>query len=160
MANMTANIVRNIVAASFKIDARKVILSGEINPETSFQDRSWNGSMGEDSHSYAIFGWCAEAGFVNLNSIVGTYSGSNYAHSQLVDEPGKAIYEIEGVEKYLFFFIIETVYSNWEGSQFKDYTQHTLYKAPNFQEYKEKIEAADVARWERWLADEEPKYGK
>jgi hypothetical protein len=151
MANMSAEILRNIVAATFKINAREVILSGEISPKTSFQNSFWNGSMGESSTTRALYGWCATQGFVCLNKYVGEYSGSNYAHSQRIDEPGAAIAEIEGVEKYIFFFIIETVYSNWEGSQYENYTKYTLYKAPNFQEHLEKIETADVNRWQNWL---------
>lgn len=151
MANMSAEIIRSIVAATFKINAREVKLSGEISSDTSFQDESWNGSLGENHTKRSLFGWCPTKGFVNLNEYVGEYSGSNYAHSQTIDEAGTPIFQIPSIETFVFFFLIEEVYSNWEGSQYENYTNYTLFKAPNFKEHLDKIETADVQRWQEWL---------
>ncbi len=149
---MSAQIIRNVVAGTFNIDAKNIILSGELAPYASFQNYQWNGSMGETEYTRSLFGWNPKSGFVNLSNYIGLEAGSNYAHSERYDEPGTPMYAIEFVSDYIFFFLTEKIYENWEGSQYQNYTKYTLFKAPNFAEHIEKLEAADIARWEHWLA--------
>lgn len=151
--NMSASILREIVARAFNVKATSVILSGEVSPCQKWQNDFFNGSMGENQTEFHIWGFNPKEGFVEISYIVGERSGSNYAHTSSVDEEGEELHTVDGVENFIFFIIYEEGYSHWEGSPSEDWNKWTLYKAPDFQEHWKKIEDEDIARWEQWLAN-------
>jgi len=152
MANMSASILRNIVASVFNIKATNIILSGEVEPSMVWQDTYCDGSMGSDGKNYQVFGFNPKSGFEQLN-IVGTYQRSNYAHSGIIDEDGISLCNVENVTNYVFFLVIEEGHNRWSGSTQESWKHYTLYKAPDFKSHWAKIEANDLARWEQWLAE-------
>lgn len=144
--------IRAIVSGVFGIDPRKIILSiGELTPFESWQNESHDGSLGESSTTYKVWGWSAEAGFVPApDGFVGDRSGSNYAHSSSCDVPGKELHEWPGVDQFSFILTYVEEYSNWAGSQHRDYKGYTLWKAPDFSAHRSELELADITRWEQW----------
>jgi hypothetical protein len=153
MSNMSATILREIVAKTFNVKATKVKLSGEIAPDKSWKNSSWNGSMGSSKNEFQIHGYSPLKGFVGISHIVGEYSGSNYAYSTTTDKEGLPLYSVENITDFLFFVVQETGHDRWDGGKNEEWDTTTLFKAPNFQEKIEKITKEDVAKWEAWLAE-------
>ena len=156
MANMSAQILRNLVSSVFNVKATNVVLSGEISPTYVPQLNNghswWTGGEEERHH---VWGFSPRRGFVPL--CVGRERFSDalkreYTFSQngeTVHEEGMQLCDLHNVEEFIFFVI------NKEGKDYGDngeeYNGWELYKAPDFKSHWEEIEAADVTRWESWL---------
>ena len=149
-------IIRNILSGTLKINPAIIKLEGEIKPDASWQNESKDGSLGAHEYNYIVYGYSPEKGLINLSDInqnfIGVNSSSNYAHSSHTNTPGLELYQLEGIEAYSFFLVNEHGYSNWEGGENKRWDDYFLYKAPNFQAHREKLEKEDVERWKGWYA--------
>lgn len=144
---MSASILREIVARTLNCKATSIILSGEISPETSFTGNTcWSSQTTE--HFYNLYGFSPKEGLVNLKQYVGNWHNANDGTQHGSD--GISICDIEDVEKYIFFVVIEDIRAYDE--RWSDYSIR-LYKAPDFKSHWAKIEANDIARWEQWLAE-------
>jgi hypothetical protein len=153
MSNMSATILREIVAKTFNVKATDVKLSGEIAPDKTWQDSFWNGSMGSSKNEFCVHGYSPAKGFVNISHIVGEYSGSNYAYSNTVNKEGLPLYAVEGIAEFIFFVVQETGHHHWDGGRNEEWENITLFKAPDFQEKLKQITKEDLSRWEAWLAE-------
>ena len=144
--SMSANILRNLVSRVFDTTASKVILSGEINPNYSITNHEGVSYM-DSSESKVLHGFNPKTGFKLIPEVVTTvtYFNGNHDHST---ELGCELSEVVGIDEFIFFVEIQEGY-NSDG----DFKYVTLYKAPNFKEYWEKINEEDLARWEQWLND-------
>jgi hypothetical protein len=149
---ISSKILREIISRTFNIPAREIKLEGELDPETSYQNKYHDGSRGYSKITYKIWGYSPEKGFIDLsNNMVGYYSTSNYAGESTVDEPGKRICDIPDADQYIFFLIRKRDISDWEGCSSHDWIMWRLYKAPDFREYWERVEEEDLKRWASWL---------
>jgi hypothetical protein len=153
MGNMSAKILREIVARTFNVVATTIILSGEIEATKSFQNQYFDGSLGSNGNSIRLFGYNHRDGFVDLSQHVGLKSGSNYAHSSSTDVDGTRLCDIQNVDNYIFIVVIEEGYSCWEGSEQRRWNNCSIYKLPNFLENWEKEERTNIARWEQWIKE-------
>lgn len=149
--NMSAKILRNIVAATFKVDAKSVVLSGQISADwTRCSNTCWSSQTTKETHK--LWGFNSIKGFVALtdecvskghNHSDGTWTSTN--SPKFVGELSK----VHNIEDYIFF-----VYRS-VGNAYHDESQSwdnwSLYKAPNFREHWDKVNSADIARWEQWL---------
>ena len=146
MSNMSASILRNVVASVFRIRPESVVLSGEIDPTRSFTGHDcW--SSQSNTYSFKLWGFSPVRGFVSLNQDGGcsrnSTSGENYG-----DEGTQLMY-IPGVGEFVFFLVNED-FTSGNGRDYNSYTW-TLYKAPDFQKKWAEIEEADTLRWVEWI---------
>lgn len=147
MANMSASILREVVARSLNVKATSIVLSGEISPDTSFTGNTcWSSQTTE--HYFQLFGFNPQQGLVNLNECVGNWHNASDGTQHGVD--GTSICNIKDVEQYIFFVVIEDIRAYDE--RWSEYSIK-LYKAPDFKSHWAKIEEKDIARWEQWLAE-------
>jgi hypothetical protein len=146
MANMSASILREIVAKVFEIQATKVKLSGEISP-------TWKGSSTtgvsytdiSDSGDFNIHGFNPVLGFQKIDGVIENTHFSRGNHEKEHSDACN-LSEIEGIEDYIFFLVI-----SGDNSDLPHSLEYTLYKAPNFREHWTKLTKEDIARWEQWL---------
>ena len=147
MSNMSAKILREIVARSLNVKATSIVLSGEINPETSLTGNTcWSSQTTE--HHYQLFGFNPQQGLVNLNQYVGNQNNASDGTQHGTE--GTSICNIKDVEQYIFFIIIEDIRAYDE--RWSDYSIK-LFKAPDFKSHWASIEEQDLARWEQWLSE-------
>lgn len=142
MGNMSASILRNLVASVFGVNAKKVHLSGEISPEESFISYTGH-SWAHGWNVYKVWGFDPHTGFVQLN--VPSYFSDN--GTSIGDDP-MTIAEMAKNNEFIFFIVNH----DHEDQNYQGDNSWTLYKAPDFREYWKKIEEEDIARWEQWLA--------
>lgn len=145
---MSAQILRQFVSKFFNIRPQIVKLSGEISPKTILTGNTcW--SDRSDETRYQLWGFDAQQGFIDLNQYVGNWS--NGEDGRQTGSDGTPLHEIPNVDTYLFFIINEE-YSSGNGND-NDYDEWTLQKAPDFQQYWDKINQEDIERWSNWLSD-------
>ena len=153
MANMSAEILRNIVASVLKVNARNVVLSGELDVNTVISDDQghswWNGA------SYCmenLYGFSSNKGLIKLD-IIREYDWTNGHSSDTVHTDGETVANYlertNQMEEFLFFVIIGNAKSYGESEEPYNYCK--LFKCPNFKEYYNKLKQQDIARWEQWL---------
>jgi len=163
MANMSAQILRNIVGSVFPVKSQNVILSGEISPEHVFQldcGHSWWHGAAEQQDS--VWAFDPKTGFKAITGLSKEYKDitefyewtldreySYYNNGEMEHEAGDKLLDLPGVDKFVFFLVNSQ--GKGYGEQAEDYETWTLYKAPNFAQKWEEIEAADVERWIEWI---------
>jgi hypothetical protein len=146
MANMSATVLRNVVASVFKIRPESVILSGEIEPTRSFTGHGcW--SDRSDTYSYNLWGFSPVKGFIDLNEYVGFYY--NNTSGEAKGQCGTPLMHIPGVEEFVFFLVNEN-FDSGNGDDYDSFTW-TLFKAPDFKKKWAEIEEKDIERWISWL---------
>lgn len=99
----------------------------------SFQNRSWDGSLGNDYDNYTVLFFSKDGKQLGSPSI-GEYSGSNYSHSQTVDKDGEsiieAIYRLNIQNELHYIVVCNEGKSDWEGSEYREWDKLTIYKPP------------------------------
>jgi hypothetical protein len=147
----TASSVRNIISSCYGINPRQVKLMGELSPNAHFENTFHNGSMGRSEEKIRLWGFSPEIGIKDISDqIVGQISGSNYAHSSSVHEEGTQLYEVSEISQFAFFIVNKEGEHNWEGSEYQGWNTWEVFKAPNFEQHKNQLEASDLKRWEEW----------
>jgi hypothetical protein len=153
MANMSADILREIIQKGFGIDPKKVILSGEISPE-----KTWiSSSMKKDERApgvwYNVFSFCVKDSFHELDVVIYTEYGDN--DPQIINYKEKAKYKNLALaleaECPDCVFILEMEDSIGHTNPSHNYHKATIFKAPDWKEYL-RVNKKDIARWEEWLA--------
>ena len=165
MANMSASILRELVAKVFNIKATQVILSGELSPTTIFQNDRGHSWWGGASHCIqTVFGFNPNLGFKRIcgewNMGLGIANNEfvlkrDYAYSdngEFYESKGDEIGTLENGEDFIFFFVRSNEKGYGETAETEE--NFYLYKAPNFSEFLAKVEEKDIARWEQWLLEE------
>jgi hypothetical protein len=151
MANMSAQIVREIVANSLKIKATDVILSGELPAKFNVRSYSSGGNLYSDCVESKVWAFDPNDGLIQIASETEHQAAQN-ANGTWND--GSQIYYgliAEQAPNALFYVVMEhREYSDCNGRN-ENSTKYTLYKAPNFKSYWAAIETKDLARWEQWL---------
>lgn len=150
MANMSASILRNIVASVLKVDSRNIKLSGEISTEMVCEN--WSGNSYDSRYDKTtILGFTPEHGLRDLQIL---YNSGNY--NQASPTFGDIAFAFpEQYQDCIFFVIIQEGCTQMQNPEDWDYYNNiTVYKAPNFQQYFASIEEAEIARWEQWLNEE------
>jgi len=146
VANSAAAILRQVVSSVFKVPANSVRLSGEIDPQ-------WMGSnttgISYMSHSetgdFGIWGFNPKTGIKQISGVISNthmYHGNhdqNYTHAE-------RLCDVKGIEEYVFFIVLSGDDSDLPYSQ-----NYTIFKAPNFKEYFDKVTTEDITRWENWI---------
>jgi hypothetical protein len=149
MSNMSAQILRNLVSSVFGIDAKTVVLSGEIAANYTTDNSCSYGCMYTSQREEKLFGFNPGIGFVELSTNVKVQTsnadGSWNGHMEVF------LPEVSAVNEYIFFVSIGSRFYSAEQAETTDEKFCKLYKAPNFKEYFDKIEAEDIARWEQWI---------
>lgn len=149
---IAVQVLRNIVSSVFKVRPQEVYLMTEvISPTfTKCNNECWSSQTTEQTHE--LWGFSPQKGFVNLTEEV-ISSGKNHSDGTWSDTSSSKyvgqLSNVEGVEEFVFFLHHST------GNAYDDnqsWDKWYLFKAPNFREFWEKIEADDVARWQKWIA--------
>ncbi len=160
MANMSATILRSIVASVFKVNPNSVQLSGELSPEFIPQnDRGHSWWDGASKIQHNVWGFSPETGFVCIagNTVNGIKESTDklkreYKYSQNGDvyhKDGEPLHSHPDATKFAFFIINSDGKSYGEPGEY--YSDWTLYKAPNFKTFMESGEASDINRWSAWV---------
>lgn len=145
VANMSASILRSIVATIFKINPSTVKLSGEIGADASFTGNTcWSAQTTETR--YQLWGFNPMTGLINLSEYVGN-SRNRQDGTQDVTEATR-LCDIPGVSDFVFFIVNDETRCYDDSRSSNDWT---IFKAPNFKEYFEKVTAKDIQRWSQWI---------
>ena len=152
--NVSANILRNIVSSIVKVDARNVILSGELKPDTSWhEDRghSWWGGASEDY--YSIYGFNPQQGLIKLNIIMSCAYSRNGERQPEGESETLAEYLQRTNQLNTYVFFVEDHSGKEYGDNGEQFRYVSLFKAPDFKEYWSKVTNEDIQRWGKWLAE-------
>ena len=149
MANMSASILRNLVASIFNVKATQVKLSGELPENFVLSECNSTGSLFDCNQKVAVWAFESKTGFVKVK-------GANSYRSQNADgswnnEYGVAYSDCANHSEAIFFLVHNKEWGWQEGRANWNTESWTLYKAPDFKSHLEKIEQSDVQRWEEWL---------
>lgn len=151
MANMSASILRNLVASVFNIKATSVKLSGVLPETFCVSEDNSSGSLYSCNSNVSVHAFSPTEGFVEVQG-TNDYSSQN-ANGSWNNEYGVSFKDCSQHETAIFFVVREQS-SGWqEGREDWDNNITTIYKAPDFKSHWAKIEAQDIARWEAWLAE-------
>jgi hypothetical protein len=150
MANLSAIILREIVARTFDIKATTVVLSGEISPSMSWESNScWSSQTTETG--FSVFSFSAKSGFVPLDVVSETHNNQD-GHASISEAKYNSLASALETEcpESIFVIVFEDCRAYDDNQSFSSVT---LYKAPNWREYLQKITAEDILRWEKWLEE-------
>lgn len=151
MANMSAEILRNIVSSVFKVKPQSVRLSGMLPEDFYMEENNASGSAFRYNSEFSLFGFDPKKGFVELspNSKGSSQNGNGTWNTERAWDI-KTFLPSE-VEDFVFFLLYQKE-SGWrERGQSWDHEIVTLYKAPDFHKRWKGLEEADIARWEAWI---------
>jgi hypothetical protein len=151
--SIAVSILRNIVTSVFKVSPREVqLMEHSIDPEYQGCDSYLYGGMWDDKSTDTLYGFSPETGFVTIPEVIFSQWNSQDGPSQDDKDQHLKLYEVNGVDKYVFFLVYnESEYDCPSNSQHNKVSTWKLYKSPNFQSYWDKIEKEDLTRWEQWL---------
>ena len=143
--NTASNILRSLVASKFNVSPKEVILSGEIAPD--FIGESRTSSYTGYNDEQRVWGFSSEQGFVKLFCVEGQFSdsGGNMSYSPAM---GNLSEEIQRLCPDCIFIVVNDYSDRNEGRD-----DLTIFKAPNFKEYLDRVEEADLLRWEQWIEE-------
>ena len=151
MANMSANILRNIVSSVLNIKATSVRLSSEIPETFSISEDNSSGNLYSHNSSVSVHAFNPRTGFVVVQGN-NNYSSQD-ANGSWNNEYGVNFNDCAKHEDAIFFVVREQR-SGWcSGRADWDDDITTLYKAPDFGAYMKKVEKEDIARWEQWIEE-------
>jgi len=140
-SNMTAQLVRNLVASKLNCNPCDVILSGEINPSylaitkkhTSF-DCSWEC----ETTLYAMY----KDSFEKVSEVDNTYSTNGHESSSTKGIP---LFEVAKAQEAIFFVeVSKEAMNGWD-------EEVRVYKPADFAGKLAQVTADDITRWENWL---------
>lgn len=153
MANMSASILREIVARTLNVKATQVKLSGQMPIDFVEGDCSTNGNLYSDNNTVLCWAFNPEQGLVSVPTIKTGGSSSNANGTWEQDYGVTAEYLNNNYPNALFFVIRHYgSYSDCNGRD-EEYDNITLYKAPDFKSHWAKVNEKDIQRWEKWLAE-------
>ena len=148
MANMSAQILRNLVSSVFNVKATSVVLSGEISPTYMTNNSHSSGCLYSDNNWESLYGFNPQKGFVklehNTTNQTSNANGSWNTHNEV------QLNLVDGVEDFIFF-VSRKGWDYSDNNREDKGEETTLYKAPNFKDYFASVEEADLTRWEEWL---------
>lgn len=145
-----ATILREIVSRVLNYPAHKIVLAGEIQPDHYWRENgghSW--WIGASEDYYKIFGFTPEKGLTPMD-IKMSYAFSCNGESQPEGD-------YETLAEYCKrtgdnpVFIVQDHSGKEYGESGEEFRIITLYKTPDFQEYWNQVNEADVQRWAEWL---------
>lgn len=146
--SMSASILRNLVSSIFGVNPAKVILSGELPKNFFVQSNKSSGNLYDTNDEANLYAFNSTRGFILIE---GHNVNSQNANGSWNQEIGFSFEDCAIHEDALFFISKEKKCGSSNGETW-DYIKYTLYKAPNFKEFFDKINQEDLARWEQWLA--------
>ena len=157
MANLSASILRNIVASVFAMDPKSVILSG-ILPENydNVEDNS-RGNLYASKEDLKVYAFTVEKGLIEV-------FGTSEGYSQNADGSYNNEYRITFADcskhKDAQFFVEFFHKEGWQqGSADWNKTTITIYGAPDWDAIEKISLVRDLQRWVKWNA-EQPKDGQ
>lgn len=158
MANqMAASVLRNIISSVFNINPREVKFGEEISPNRIFTEdcgHSWASTAQcpeeyDTVYAYTKNGFVQIAGIHNQRVKMSHYTlQRQYKYSQngeLTEREGEPLYNHPDCSEFIFL-LVQNLYISSNTTM-----SWTLYKAPNFKEHWDKIEEADIERWNKFL---------
>lgn len=147
-------VVREVISRLLNVNARTIQLSEEpISPDFIPQNdcgHSWWG--GATEHYDTLSGYSFEKGLVRFEDIRREYQYSQ--NGDCYNEAGEKLHEYferVGIAANEFQFIVLEFSGKEYGETGNRYDGVTIYKCPDFKSHWEKLEAADLERWEKWL---------
>lgn len=145
VANMSASILRSIVASVFKINPASVILSGEIAADASFTGNTcWSSQTTETS--YSLWGFSPTNGLADLSQYCGNSRNRQDGTRDITE--ATRLCDIPEVSAFVFFVVNDETRCYDESHSLNEWT---IYKAPNFKEYFATGTEADTQRWSNWI---------
>ena len=146
--NMSASILRNLVAEVFKVSATNVILSGVMPQHFELEEDHSSGSMYVCDINHKVYAFEPVKGFIELQ---GDMSGSSSnANGSWNNEKRTSFAHCSEYTDSLFFVVLEDSRVRQEDCYSEEYTVR-LFKAPDFKTILASIEEADIDRWKQWL---------
>lgn len=154
MTNMSASILREIIARTLNVKATSIVLSGVLPENFVAEGCSTSGNLYSDTNDVYCWAFNPKQGLIQVPTIcVNTMYASN-ANGTWENSYGVTFEYLATNYPEALFFVVRCSgsYSDCNGRN-EEYDNITLYKAPNFKEYWAKIEESDIQRWEKWLAE-------
>jgi hypothetical protein len=147
--NMSAQILRNIVASTLNVKATTVKLSGELPTNFSISENNSTGNLFNCNQTIKVWAFEPKTGLVEVK-------GSDNYDSQNANGSHNVEYGVCFADcakhSTAIFFIVEDKNHGWQsGSESWDNHDIVLYKAPDFKSHWAKIEEKDIVRWKQWL---------
>ncbi len=146
---MSASILRNLVSSVFGVEAKKVILSGEMPTNWYVEACHSHGSLYTHCDEVAVWGFNPKTGFIPVSGALDGYSRNDNGSGQ--SETLITFGDCAEVEGATFFLVKEDNYYRSNGETRESET-YTLFKAPDFGAYMASVEAADLERWSNWIS--------
>jgi len=149
--NMSATILREIVASTLKVKATEVILSGILPKDYLIDAVSTSGNLYTDENSVQMYAFNPEEGLILIpNEIISENAASN-TDGSWENSYGYTYHSLSIVNAIFFVEVIDNYYKD-DNREEKNFSV-TLFKSPDFKEYLNKIEKKDIARWEQWIKE-------
>lgn len=143
-ANMSATLLRKIIASKLGCDPTQVILSGEIKPDyiaTTSKHTSFDCSWEHETTLYAMYKGSFEV-------VEGVHDIKRTNGHETNHEYGIPLYKIEKAHEAILFVEVSAQASN-------DWIQEIrVYKPADFAGKLAQVTQEDIARWENWLTNE------
>lgn len=143
-SNMSATLIRNLVASKLNCDPTEVVLSGEISPDyiaTTSKHTSFNCSWEHETTLYAMY----KDKFEPVKEVEDCTSTNGHETSH---EVGIPLYKVEGINDAILFVEVSASASNYWIQEVR------VYKPADFAGKLSQVTAKDIARWENWLNHE------
>lgn len=150
MANMSAQILRNLVSSVFNVKATEVVLSGEIASDSTWYQGNTRGGMWNNDRTVKVWGFNPHSGFCHITDCVGDEIQS-CNDAPVYFENATPLAFCEKAHDSIFFVV--NIRNNYYDSNGRDDNEDswTLYKAPDFGAYLASVEKQDLERWESWV---------
>lgn len=154
MANMSASILRNLVSSIFNVDAKEVILSGQMPTTWKTEAVSTSGNLYSSNEWNTVWGFCPKTGFQKIEEMLMTRQAKSNANGTWENSYGyTAEYLMKKCDCALFFLVNSGHSYNDCNGRDEESDNWTIYKAPDFSRIWEKVEQKDVQRWEEWIKE-------
>lgn len=152
MANMSASILREIVASTLNVKATEVKLSGEMPLNAVYDGCSTGGELYSDSNVVTAFSFSPKEGLREVPAIITHRQTASNANGTWENSYGYTAEYLAEVCPDALFFVIKEENDYWDCNGRDEYSlTHTIYKAPDFREHWSKVEEEDIRRWSSWL---------
>jgi hypothetical protein len=127
--NMSAKILRNIVASTFKVDAKKIIISGDLGKNFRIEEKNNYGNLYSNHTELKVWAFCPNLGFI---PVVGEYTGSSQNADSSYNKELTINYAHCCAHKDALFFVTSVKEEGWQtGAPSWSREVYTIYKAPS-----------------------------
>lgn len=143
MANMTAQLVRNLVASKLNCDPCNVILSGEISPDYEASSSKHTSFDCDWEHSTKLYAWFPNE-FKEIPEVISKYVTNGHTQDDYRTE-SVPLYKVEGMDRVILFV------EEYTAARIDWNREIRVYKPADFAGKLAQVTEEDITRWENWL---------